>query len=548
MGLPQRRLPPGLRPADRPRALLDGGGRPVTDAFVDRDARKGVKPSDHAPVVVEFDWHPADLGARTGCGAPRPSDTCSTTCGPTVVRVPCWFAGSDRARRATLVARRGARRAHLATMAGRCGRGPRLAPPRCRAASGAASGRAGWVISIASPTALTPDFAYPFASGDELTTANVEDLQQLTYRPLYFFGGSRRSQLDASLPRSRRRPSTTPRTPRSPSRSRPGRRWSDGEPVTAAGRRRVAQPAGGVPRHVGGLPRAPADRPAARDPRRPARASPSAVRRVTLSLAAPVNPTWFTDSELSQITPLPAVLGPLRARAPPRPADRSDQRSRATTATSRARRRTRAATRRAGSATATTGRARRSSTRSGTSTVVPPSAVAQAQRCVDVVELFRSMAFDTADYTTPGTDVAAAWGTSDGPWRLATFHRVDRRVHDGARTGPRARPASGPATLLLLRAVRERRRAARRSSANGLVDQGTLPLADAPPSARSPRVRRTTRCTPRATASRSSPPWSTSYMPYNFASTRGRGGARRTRVLPGCTSARRSSRSSTSPP
>ena len=28
----------------------------LTGAFVDRDARKGVKPSDHAPVVVEFDW------------------------------------------------------------------------------------------------------------------------------------------------------------------------------------------------------------------------------------------------------------------------------------------------------------------------------------------------------------------------------------------------------------------------------------------------------------------------------------------------------------
>ena len=28
----------------------------VTDAFVDRNARKGVKPSDHAPVVVDVDW------------------------------------------------------------------------------------------------------------------------------------------------------------------------------------------------------------------------------------------------------------------------------------------------------------------------------------------------------------------------------------------------------------------------------------------------------------------------------------------------------------
>jgi exodeoxyribonuclease-3 len=29
----------------------------VTDARVDREARKGAKPSDHAPVVVTFD-HP----------------------------------------------------------------------------------------------------------------------------------------------------------------------------------------------------------------------------------------------------------------------------------------------------------------------------------------------------------------------------------------------------------------------------------------------------------------------------------------------------------
>ena len=26
----------------------------VTDAYIDRDARKGSKPSDHAPVVAEF--------------------------------------------------------------------------------------------------------------------------------------------------------------------------------------------------------------------------------------------------------------------------------------------------------------------------------------------------------------------------------------------------------------------------------------------------------------------------------------------------------------
>ncbi len=30
----------------------------VTDAYIDRDARKGTGPSDHAPVVVDFSWTP----------------------------------------------------------------------------------------------------------------------------------------------------------------------------------------------------------------------------------------------------------------------------------------------------------------------------------------------------------------------------------------------------------------------------------------------------------------------------------------------------------
>jgi exodeoxyribonuclease III len=38
----------------------------VRDAYIDRDARKGTKPSDHAPVVVDLDR--AALGARTGAG------------------------------------------------------------------------------------------------------------------------------------------------------------------------------------------------------------------------------------------------------------------------------------------------------------------------------------------------------------------------------------------------------------------------------------------------------------------------------------------------
>ena len=37
--------------------LLDHGVTPaVKDAYIDRDARKGTLPSDHAPLVVDLDW------------------------------------------------------------------------------------------------------------------------------------------------------------------------------------------------------------------------------------------------------------------------------------------------------------------------------------------------------------------------------------------------------------------------------------------------------------------------------------------------------------
>jgi len=39
--------------------VSDAQASSVTDAFIDRDARKGPKPSDHAPVVVDVALPPA---------------------------------------------------------------------------------------------------------------------------------------------------------------------------------------------------------------------------------------------------------------------------------------------------------------------------------------------------------------------------------------------------------------------------------------------------------------------------------------------------------
>lgn len=384
--------------------------------------------------------------------------------------------------------------------------------------SGAATGRAGWVISIASPTA--PSFAYPFASGDELTEANVEDLQQLAYRPLYFFGGSSTVELDAPLSLA-----TTPVYNASDTvvsfTMKPGRQWSDGDPVTAQGVVEwlnllaafpgmwgdyVAPLAGGVPL---GIP----------DDLRDVAVSGATV---TMTLSRPVNPTWFTFSELSQITPLPASWDryePAHPRIPETgPTSITGNGGDFTAPTSDA-----GCYSSSWIGDGNHGPSAAFSDPLGTRTVVPAGAIAQAQRCVDVVELFRSMAFDTANYTTPGTDVAAAWETSDGPWKLSSFHRstgayafVPNLAEGASGQRPAASlleflPCAGAAGCAAL-LVHDR------------VDQGIVPLADAPavrslaagPS-HNPLAREGFREQVVA-------PWSTSYLPYNFRSTTGAGG------------------------
>ena len=55
LGLPPRRLPPAPRHAHRPRAGHASRWPNASRwAVVDRNARKGKQPSDHAPVIVDF--------------------------------------------------------------------------------------------------------------------------------------------------------------------------------------------------------------------------------------------------------------------------------------------------------------------------------------------------------------------------------------------------------------------------------------------------------------------------------------------------------------
>ena len=55
VGLPPARVPEEPRPAHRPHpALAARSPRRCTACRIDRNARKGEKPSDHAPVIAEI--------------------------------------------------------------------------------------------------------------------------------------------------------------------------------------------------------------------------------------------------------------------------------------------------------------------------------------------------------------------------------------------------------------------------------------------------------------------------------------------------------------
>jgi peptide/nickel transport system substrate-binding protein len=387
-------------------------------------------------------------------------------------------------------------------------------------ASTQVSQRAPWTIRIASDTASTPDWAYPFASADVLTTSNVEGFEQLMYRPLYTFGSTPTVSLDEAA--SLARPPVYADGDTSVSVTlKPGLKWSNGQSVTAQGVLAWLNLLAAYPGIWG-------------DYLAPLRGSqlvgiPDDVREVTVAgntvtftLSGPVNPTWFTDNELSQITPLPrswdlyepghphlAATGPTSIRG--------------------------AAGHYTGSVasagcygTRWIGDGNHGPTRNfldplGTRTVVAAGSVAQAARCVDEVYLMRSLSSDTRDYTTPGSDVAAAWRTSDGPWRLAAYDVATGAI---SMTPNRAPGASGahPTAAALSFVPCAGAAACEALVAAGHVDQGPLPVADAP------------RISNLAAAPQRNPlakdgyresvvaPWATSYMPYNFQSRLGADG------------------------
>ncbi len=391
-----------------------------------------------------------------------------------------------------------------------------LAAPRAVAASP----RTGWTISIATPTSSTPDWAYPFGSGDVETPSNVEGFEQLMYRPLYYFGAGPTVGLDRAL--SLAGPPVYAKGDTQVSFSmRPGLRWSNGSTVDAAD---VVQ----WLNLDAAYPSAWADYLAPLPSGQPLglpddlRAVAVSGARVTLTLSGPVDPTWFTYSELSQITPLPGAWDlyepshpHLQASGPNSLAGNGGHFTGSTASGGCD------ATHWIG--TGTTGPSSVFLDPMGTKTVVTAANVAQAQRCVDVVELMRSASADTQHYTAAGTDTARLFSLSDGPWRLLTYSLATGSITFAPNLAAGASGARPAATRLDLVPCGSNT-ACLALLSSGRVDQGALPIAEAPstPSladapAHNPLAKDGYR---EAVAAG----WTTTFMPYNFLSQKGAGG------------------------
>lgn len=153
----------------------------------------------------------------------------------------------------------------------------------------------GGTVTYALPPNTTPNYIFPFAPPVVYTIVNLDNLQYLMYRPLYWFGDQGKPFLNEALSLAEQ-PAYNGQVVTIT--LKPNLKWSNGETVTAQDIvfwmnmvKAVKQDFGGyVP---GGLPDNVTDIHA------------DGTYVVKMTIIGKYSPLWFTDNELSQITPLP---------------------------------------------------------------------------------------------------------------------------------------------------------------------------------------------------------------------------------------------------
>jgi len=326
-----------------------------------------------------------------------------------------------------------------------CGGGGASGPP---AAHGTAT--------FALPPGTDPGYIFPFTSSANFSVVNAEDFQYLMYRPLYWFGDGASPTLNAGL--SLARPPVY--SGRNVTITMKGWKWSNGETVTAQDVVfwiHMLQAVG--PADWGGY--VPGEFPA----------NVSGVRAtspttLTMTMNKQYSPAWFTDNELSQITPMPMAWD----------------------------------------VTSLTGKPR-----SGGCT-------AAVSACAKVYAFLDAQSQDSSQW-----EFSSIWSVVDGPWRLRSFNPdgssafVPNKSYSGS---PKPRLARFQETPFATDAAEYDALRAGATGHGQPVDVGYLPVTDAPDkpagaTAGANPVRGYTLDPLYA--------WGVNYFPANFQSTTGNG-------------------------
>ncbi len=333
------------------------------------------------------------------------------------------------------------------------------------ATAGAATKPGATTANWAEAPGSAPNFIFPFMTSRYFTTANVEQFQQLMYRPLYWMGTGSTPALNEPLSLAAAPvygPGNTVTVTLKPYR------WSDGETLDAQDvmfwmnmlhaekANWAAYVPGAFPDNVLG---AVVDNP----------------MQLTFTLRKAYNPTWFTYNELSQITPMPVAWDITRSAGSP-------------------------------------GSGRCSGASYGTLDLA----------CDAVYNFLSGQAGSNPDNPTATNAAVSTYGANplwkvvDGPWRLTSF------TSSGTVTLARNPRYSGPRTGTLTKFVElpfTSAGAEQAAVAAGHLDVGYLPLSDVSKTTSDPD--RVARGTVHPSGFTIAPvyPWAIDFAPYNFNST-----------------------------
>jgi peptide/nickel transport system substrate-binding protein len=161
----------------------------------------------------------------------------------------------------------------------------------------------GGTVTYASLPGLNVDYIFPFETGSNFSVGNTNDFQYLLYRPLYWFGQGSEPYLNTALslayPPVYKGQQVTIKLKKY--------RWSNGQLVTAQdvvfwinmqiedGLGTASEPNIGYGGEVAGD-----------FPSDVSNVQAVGTTEVTMTITKPFSEDWFTDNELSQITPMPS--------------------------------------------------------------------------------------------------------------------------------------------------------------------------------------------------------------------------------------------------